>query len=163
MDIVLMRHGRAVERGRQEGPDEQRPLTTEGIKRLRRALPGMCQVVQRIDRVVTSPLLRSRQTAEVIADGYSVQLTELDALAPGGDPQVITRWLAKQHDEVLLLVGHEPDLGRLASWYLTGSRESFLAMRKGAICQIHFAARPGPAQGELRLLLTAGQLRQIAR
>lgn len=163
MDIILMRHGRAAERGSHAGPDEQRPLTSDGFKRLKRALPGLLQVVPPIERVVTSPLLRACQTAEVVAEGISVPLKELAALAPGGDPQVITHWLARQHDEVLLLVGHEPDLGHLASWYLTGSSESFLPLKKGAICMLHFAGKPAAAKGELRLLFTSGQLRRMAR
>jgi phosphohistidine phosphatase len=156
-----MRHGRAVVRGSHEGADEQRPLTSDGLKRLRRALPGLLKVVPHIGRVVTSPLLRARQTAEVVAKGCSVPLRESAALAPGADPQTITGWLARQHDEVLLLVGHEPDLGRLASWYLTGSDESFLPLKKGAICVIHFAGKPAAAKGELRLLFTSGQLRRM--
>lgn len=163
MEIVLMRHGRAAERGSHEGPDEQRPLTTDGRKRLRRALPGLLQVIPQIGQVVTSPLLRAHQTAELVADGYAVPLRELSALAPGGDIQQITRWLARQRDEVLLLVGHEPDLGRLASWFLTGSSESFLPLKKGAVCMIHFDDKPAMARGELRLLFTSGQLRRMGQ
>lgn len=159
MDIVLMRHGRAIERGTE--PDEQRGLTTDGIKRLGRALPGLRQVVPRIDRVVTSPLLRARQTADMVAEGYAIPVAEMAALSPGGDPREITRWLSRHEGEVFLLVGHEPDLGRLASWYLTGSSESFLPLKKGAICLIHFEGKPAPTKGELRLLFTAGQLRRI--
>jgi phosphohistidine phosphatase len=162
MDIVLMRHGRSTVRSSHVGADEQRPLTADGLKRLKQALPGMRQVSPHIDRVVTSPLVRARQTAEVVAEGYSVPLKELTALAPGGEPQAITHWLARQHDQVLLLVGHEPDIGRLASWYLTGSSESFLPMKKGAICLIHFAGKPAAAKGELRLLFTSSQLRRMA-
>ncbi len=160
MDIVLMRHGRAIERG--SGPDEQRVLTPDGIKRLGRALPGLHQVVPHIDQVVTSPLQRARQTADLVAEGYGIPVTELAALSPGGDTRAITRWLARREGDVFLLVGHEPDLGRLASWYLTGSSESFLPLKKGAICLIHFEGKPAPTKGELRLLFTAGQLRRIA-
>jgi len=161
MDIILMRHGRSGQRGSHEGPDEERPLTPDGLKRLKRALPGLLQVVPHIGRVVSSPLLRARQTAEVVAAGYAVPLEELAALAPGGASQALSRWLARQHDEALLLVGHEPDLGQLASWYLTGSHESFLPLKKGAICMIHFDGKPAAAQGELRLLLTSAQLRRM--
>lgn len=162
MDIVLMRHGRAAQRGGHEGPDEQRPLTSGGLKKLRRAMAGLRKVVPHLERVVTSPLLRARQTAEVVAEGYAVPLKEVASLAPGNEPQAITRWLARQHDNVILMVGHEPDLGRLASWYLTGSSESFLPMKKGAICMIHFDGKPAAARGELRLLFTARQLRTLA-
>lgn len=161
MDIILMRHGRAAERGSHSGPDEQRPLTSDGIKRLQRAMPGLRQVVPRIDRVLTSPLLRARQTAEAVAEVYDVPLKELHVLAPGSEPALISRWLARQKEEVLLLVGHEPDLGRLASWFLTGSDESFLPLKKGAISMIHFDGKPAAAKGELRLLFTSGQLRRM--
>lgn len=162
MDIILMRHGRSAPRGSHEGPDDERPLTRDGSRRVKQALPGLRQAVPHIDRVVTSPLLRARQTAELVAEGCSVPMKELATLAPGGDPLAITHWLARQSDEVLVLVGHEPDLGHLASWYLTGSTVSFLPMKKGAICMIHFDGKPAAAQGELRLLLTAGQLRRMA-
>lgn len=161
MDIILMRHGRATERGSHTGPDEQRLLTGDGLKRLQRAMPGLRRVVPHVDRVVTSPLLRARQTAELVAALYAVPLEEQHVLAPGSEPSIINRWLARQHDAVLLLAGHEPDLGRLASWYLTGSDESFLPLKKGAICMIHFDGKPTAARGELRLLFTAGQLRRM--
>ncbi len=161
MDVILMRHGRAAERGAFFGRDEARPLTSDGIKRLRQALPGLAKVVPRIDRVVTSPLLRAHQTAEVVVGAYAAPLEALALLAPGGELQAISQWLGVQKDEVLLLVGHEPDLGRLASWFLTGSDESFLPMKKGAICLLHFNGKPAAAKGELRQLFTAGQLRRI--
>lgn len=162
MEVILMRHGRAAERGAFAGRDEERPLTDDGIRRLRRALPGLLSIVPHLDRVVSSPLLRAWQTAAVVADGYSLPLEELPALAPGSGPEVLTEWLARQSDGMLLLVGHEPDLGRLASWYLTGSDESFLPMKKGAICLLHFEGKPAAAQGELRMLFTSGQLRRLA-
>lgn len=162
MDVILMRHGRAGQRGDPQ-TDAQRPLTAEGRERLRRALPGLHQLVPHIERVVSSPLLRARQTAEVVAERYRCPLSELAALAPGGEPAAVTRWLGEQRAQTLLLVGHEPDLGRLASWYLTGSEESFLTMKKGAIGLIHFDGKPAVAGGELRLWLTAGQLSRLAR
>lgn len=161
MEILLMRHGRAGQRS-DEQDDALRPLTGDGVKRLKKALPGLHRVVPRLDRVVTSPLLRARQTAQLVAEDYGVPLKELTALSPGGDHQALTRWLGRQRDEVVLLVGHEPDLGRLASGYLTGSRDSFVPLKKGAICQIHFTDKPAVAQGELRLLFTAGQLRRLS-
>lgn len=161
MDILLMRHGRAAERDTFHGPDEQRPLTTAGRTRLKRALPGLRQLVPRIDQVISSPLLRARQTAELVLEQFPAVSSEVAELAPGGDPQKLTRWLARQRSEIVLLVGHEPDLGQLASWYLTGSRESFMPMKKGAICLLRFSGTPRAAQGELRLWISAGQLRRL--
>lgn len=163
MDIILMRHGRAAERGSHTGPDEERPLTGDGIKRLQRAMPGLRKVVPRVDQVATSPLLRARQTAELVGKAYATEPEEQPLLAPGSALQAIGRWLARQKGEVVLLVGHEPDLGRLASWFLTGSEESFLPLKKGAICLIHFTGKPSIAKGELRLFFSAGQLRRMAR
>src|SRR5512138_3411329 len=99
MDIILMRHGRSAPRGSHEGPDDERPLTRDGSRRVKHALPGLHQAVPHIDRVVTSPLLRARQTAELVAEGCSVPMKELATLAPGGDPLAITHWLARQSDE----------------------------------------------------------------
>lgn len=164
MDLILMRHGRAEEReafARSGQEDGLRPLTEAGRKRLRRSLPGLRLAAPNIELVVTSPLLRARQTAEVVLEGVKVPLQELSALAPGGEHGEVNRWLRKQKAEVVLLVGHEPDLGSLASWYLTGSGESFIPLKKGAICLLRFAGKPAAADGELQLLLTASQLRRF--
>lgn len=166
MEIILLRHGRAEDRlafAKSGQEDRLRPLTPAGTKRLRRALPGLRGVVPAIDLLVTSPLLRARQTAEVLLEGYPVPLQELPALAPGGERREVNRWLARQRAGVVLLVGHEPDLGSLASWYLTGSGESFMPLKKGALCLIRFNGQPAAAQGSLQLLLTSSQLRQLAK
>lgn len=162
MELILMRHGRAEERvefargGHLD--DGLRPLTEPGRKRLRRALPGLQRAIPRLELLVTSPLLRARQTATVIQEAFALPLTELAALSPGEGREEITSWLGKQQAEVVMLVGHEPELGALASWYLTGSEESFLPLKKGGICWLHFDGNPAAAQGKLQLLLSGGQL-----
>lgn len=166
MKLILMRHGRAEERlafARNGGKDDaSRPLTDDGRKRLYRSITGLKQMVPTIDLVVTSPLLRAQQTAEIVAEHYSSPLLQLDALAPGGEFGVVVRWLGQQVAEVVLLVGHEPDLGMLASWFLTGARVSFIPMKKGAIVQLGFAGKPAAEQGELQLLLSNAQLRNLS-
>jgi len=165
MKLILMRHGRAEERlaFAQNGnnDDALRPLTDEGRRRLRRSLSGLEVVAPSIDLVVTSPLLRARQTAEIVVEHFPSPLQQLDALAQGGDFNAITRWLGRQKAEVILLVGHEPDLGALASWFLTGSMESFIPLKKGAIIQLSFAGRVAAQKGELQLLLSSAQLRSL--
>jgi phosphohistidine phosphatase len=165
MDLILMRHGRAEERlefAKNNKDDARRPLTEEGRKRLSRSLPGLQQLVTKIDLVVTSPLLRARQTAELVVEKIPAPLQEISTLAPGGDFQEITRWLGRQKAGVMLLVGHEPDLGALASWYLTGSEESFITLKKGGVVVLRFSGKPAPATGSLQMLLSSAQLRQLA-
>jgi len=166
MKLILMRHGRAEERlafARNGGRDDAlRPLTGDGRKRLHRSMTGLKQMVPTIDLVVTSPLLRAQQTAEIVVEHYSSPLQQLDALAPGGEFDAVASWLGQQVAEVVLLVGHEPDLGALASWFLTGSRVSFIPMKKGAIVQLGYAGKPAAGQGDLQLLLSSAQLRSLS-
>ena len=117
-----------------------------------------------IDLVLTSPLVRARDTATLLAAGLKPKpaIVEVESLAPGGRHQVVVEAIkthAKQHRR-LALVGHEPDLGELAA-RLLGARGT-VQFKKGAICAIDVdGATPG-GPGTLRWLLTPRALRALA-
>ena len=162
MKVVLIRHARAEPR-RLLQRDRARALTEDGRRRQRKAAKGLKAVLPDITQLASSPLLRARQTAEIIAAEYpEASRHTLPALAPGGAPRDSLTWLREQApDAVVALVGHEPDLGRLAGWLLTGRHAGFLSFKKGAAALIEFDATPRAGGGVLQWLLTAALLADL--
>jgi phosphohistidine phosphatase len=115
------------------------------------------------DVILTSPLVRARQTAEALASGLRVPPPVINApsLAPGGTHNAIVDELAKQSHrrKRMAVVGHEPGIGELAA-RLLGLRKP-VEFKKGAICRIDVTALPPTGPGQLRWLLTPRMLRKI--
>ncbi|MGZ8496753.1 MAG: phosphohistidine phosphatase SixA [Candidatus Binatia bacterium] len=116
MNLYLMRHGIAVaadDLGIIQ--DKERPLTGKGIKRMRRAARGLRRLEIEFDGILTSPLLRARQTADIVAAalGMESRLEEITELAPESSVQHLIFGLTRYQDrDHLLLVGHQPLLGQ---------------------------------------------------
>ena len=115
MKVILVRHAAAIERGG-DVPDERRYLTPEGRASFRRTARTMAKRGVAPDLILTSPLLRSVQTADILAEtlAYSGPLEAVEELAPGFDLHRLERVLGR-YPQVgeLVLVGHEPDLSDL--------------------------------------------------
>lgn len=162
-ELYLIRHGVAAERGPEWPDDAKRPLTEEGIARMKKAARGLKRLDVRLDVVVSSPLVRARQTAEVVAGVFDEMspLVLTTSLAPGGRYADLLADLQKQvrHTRIAL-VGHEPDLGRLAA-RLAGSRRAF-EFKKGAVCRIDVDALPPERSGTMRWFLPQSILRRIS-
>jgi phosphohistidine phosphatase len=165
IELYLVRHGLSAERGPKYPDDRLRPLTPAGVKKFAESVPGLEALNVAIDVVLTSPLVRARDTATLLAAGLSPKpaIVELEALAPGGRHQAIVDAI-KTHSKRqrrIALVGHEPDLGELAA-RLLGAR-GMVQFKKGAICAIDVdGATPG-GPGTLRWFLTPRALRALAR
>lgn len=159
--LYLVRHGIAEERGPAWPDDTLRPLTERGQKRFARAAAGFVRLEDAPDLILTSPLVRARQTAELLslaADGVSVE--RMDALSPDGPAAAILAKLRRTGAERVALVGHEPDLGHLAAILLGASRP--LPFKKGGICRIDVEWRR-EAKGTLVWFLSPAALRRLER
>ena len=162
LELYLIRHGVAAERGKEWPDDSKRPLTPDGIARLRKSARGLNELGIGFDQIVTSPLVRTRQTADVFAEELTDHppVATADALAPAGSSasviQEITRHARKAR---VALVGHEPNLGELAA-QLIGARTP-LEFKKGGICRIDFDMLPPKGGGMLRWFLTPKMLRRL--
>ena len=162
VELLLLRHGIAEERC-PERVDGERALTAVGRSRTRAVAERLVRLGLGCDKLVTSPLVRARQTAEIVvlagllAEGSpSVRVDA--ALAPGGDPLPLVaefQRAASAHTRLqrLALVGHEPDLGALAA-QLIGAPEGAIVLKKAGIALLLL----GPGRGQLKLLMAPRQL-----
>lgn len=158
----LVRHAIAEARGAAWPDDTQRPLSAEGVRRMKRAVRGLVALDVELDVIVSSPLVRARQTAEILSRGLRGRpdVIELPELAPGLAPATTARSLAAATDAAsLAIVGHEPDLGSMAAW-LVGATQP-IAFKKGAICRIDVSRWPPQPHSRLIWFATPKMLRSI--
>ena len=168
-----MRHGIAADLG--EGgiiKDEDRPLTPEGRVRIKQGAAGLRELGLKFNVILTSPLLRCRQTAEAVAEVLDLQhrFKIMESLAPGGafatgeggHAEIFLELGAYQFDRALL-VGHMPDLSEVASYLLTGNRNLNIEFKKGSLCAIEVTSIPPRGPGLLRYLLTPKQMRVLGK
>jgi phosphohistidine phosphatase len=163
LELYLIRHGVAAERGEEYPDDAKRPLTSGGITRLRKEAKALDALNVGFDHIIASPLVRTRQTAEVFAETLKSKpsISTSDALAPAGAPTAVIQELGKHMRKGrIALVGHEPNIGELAA-RLIGARLP-MEFKKGAICRIDFEVLPPKGMGRLRWFLTPRMLREIA-
>jgi len=163
-ELYFVRHGLAEERGDAWPDDTKRPLTEEGMSRLRKAVKGLAGMGVSIDVVLTSPLVRARQTADILAGGLDPRpsIVNIDSLAPAGSYAAVLADLEKHSRKCrLALVGHEPMLGELAA-RLIGSRHP-IEFKKGGVCRLDVEDLPPAGPGDLRWLLTPKILRALKK
>lgn len=162
LELYLVRHGIAAARGDEFPDDSKRPLTSEGIALLRKQAKALDALGIGFDHIITSPLVRTKQTADVFTEFLASKpsISSSDSLAPAGSPAGVFQELAKHARKGrIALVGHEPNLGELAA-RLIGSKTP-LGFKKGGICRIDFEVLPPKGVGHLRWFITPKMLRKI--
>jgi phosphohistidine phosphatase len=163
VELYLVRHAVAAPRGSDWPDDAVRPLTPDGAAKFRKAAAGLAAFGVQIDLILTSPLVRCRQTADLLAAGLpgKPRIQAIDSLAPGaGHARLIAEVARVARRARIALVGHEPDIGVLAG-KLLGTRRS-LEFRKGAVCRIDVDALPPGGPGRLRWFATPRMLRRLS-
>lgn len=165
MRVILFRHGPAGTRNASRWPDDaDRPLTPAGESKSHRAAAGLRNIEKNVDRIMTSPLKRAERTARIVGEELGVDCVEThEALAPGGGhAKVIEAVNGHPHGETIVLVGHEPDLGRLAA-HLLFKDGSALPLKKAGACSIRFDGAARAGSGMLEWLLPPRLLRRATR
>ncbi len=160
--LYLIRHAVAEDRGEDWPDDTKRPLTSKGEAKMREVIAGLASMDPQIEDVLTSPLVRAKQTADLLLEGLlpAPRLSIVPALAPGGSPQQVAEALSGHAGATAIaIVGHEPGLGDLAAW-LCGAKTPF-AFKKGGICRIDVVKLPPTGSGELRWFATPKMLRGL--
>jgi phosphohistidine phosphatase len=151
--VYFLRHGVAAKRGEWTGDDDLRPLTDEGRAALARAAGAIARLEIAPAAIVTSPLVRARQTAEIVGEALGVADVVVDdgRLAPGFDARRLTAVLADHvgsaADEIMV-VGHEPDFSRTIGELGGGA----VACKKGSLARVDLSDRTVP-RGTLVWLL----------
>ena len=163
-ELYVIRHGLAEERGDAWPDDTKRPLTGDGMSQLRKAARGLARLGVSVEVVLSSPFVRARQTAEIIAAGLDPRpsLVNVDSLAPDSTYAAVVADLEKHARKTrIAIVGHEPAIGELAA-RLIGSRHP-IEFKKGAVCRIDVDHLPPAGPGDLRWLLTPKILRALKK
>ena len=167
MDLYVLRHGVAEDRGGSGcRSDGERPLTAKGVRRMARQVRGLRSLEVSIDVVLTSPLVRAVQTAEIVHEGLRVTggLVTSNALAPGGSPSQLISNLATGYSSTgdVMVVGHEPYLSSLISILTTGDPEPVVRLRKGALCKVRVPAPRYGRCGWIEWSMTPKQMMSLA-
>ena len=155
--LYFLRHGKAAPRATWEGEDGLRPLTPEGEALMRREAKGLRRLGLAPDVIITSPLVRARQTAEIAAEalGARDRLVEDARLAHGFDARCLERLAAERPEAAeLMVVGHEPEFSATIAELIGGG---FVDMKKGGLARVDVGG-PGLEDGVLAWLLTPSQL-----
>jgi len=166
MNLYILRHGIAADAGAGFEHDSERPLTSEGERKLWRITEAMAALELSFDLILSSPYLRARQTAEIVAESLDAEkLLELcDELTPDGSAEELVRVIngRKPQPDSVLLVGHEPYLSELVSLLITGATRCSVALKKGGLCKLAVASLKAGNCAELEWLLTPKQLGMMA-
>ncbi len=165
MQLVVIRHAIAQERDEfaPTGRDDSlRPRTAKGEAKMKKAAAGLREVVPSIDVLAASPYIRAQQTAQIVAAEYDgVRVETTSSLEPESAMEEFAEWLRRQRGETVAVVGHEPHLGTLVTWLMTGIEESRVPLKKGAAVSLEFPALPTSGTGRLQWALTASQLGRL--
>jgi phosphohistidine phosphatase len=165
--LYILRHAIAAERGAGGfAKDSDRPLTPEGRQKLRRVARAMTKLELDIELIVSSPFVRARQTAELAADALHLRekLQFSDHLTPQGKPEDLIEELKhlRPGPDGVLLVGHEPYLGKLVSLLVTGTPDLSLTLKKAGLCKLTLTGLTAGRCAILEWLLTPKQLGLMA-
>ena len=165
MRLVLMRHGEAGEADPTRWPgDRERPLTDAGRREHARVAGALRRMGVTFDRILTSPLARARETADITARAYGgVPVPEpSELLGDRAEPARTLAGLAAVDAERLLCVGHEPTLSRLAALLISRDGSARVEMRKSGIAVIDCAGPAVSGRGTLRLHLRPDEITRLA-
>lgn len=169
MNLYFLRHGIAVDLGDPRVQnDSERFLTAKGIKRMRRAAKGLRALAISFDAILSSPAVRARQTADLVAGELALEakVQEISGLAPESTVDQLIFSLTRYQDlEHILLVGHEPLLTKSIAFLLTGEKKSPLTLdlKKAGICHLTIDHVPPSEPGTLHFCLTPKLLRQLGK
>ena len=166
MKLYVIRHAIAVDEGTSDHEsDSERPLTDKGRKKMRQIAKGLRNLGVEFDLILSSPYVRARETAEILADVFKMkkQLAFSDNLMPMAEPNLLITELNENHSvDSLALVGHEPHLSSFIGLLATESTKIDLTLKKGGVCHLTADNLHHEHHATLEWLLTPGILVEIA-
>ncbi len=139
MKVYFLRHGLASDREQWQGDDFERPLTDEGREKMAREAKALAKLGIALDAIITSPLVRAKQTAEIVADRLKLhnRLKKDERLSPGFDAEQLRLVLQDHTDaDAIMLVGHEPDFSATIEHIVGGAK---IDLKKGGLACVDLA------------------------
>ena len=165
MDVILIRHAKAGNRDPNSWPDDdERPLTAEGQVEHRAVMRAAKKMGVKFDFLVTSPLKRARESADIVGQVYRwAEEPQVAAeIGHGYSVAAVVKLLAKfPPDSRVALVGHEPDFSGLATALIGGKTGLGIQLKKSGIAGVRFEGPAEAGTGTLLFLLKPSQLRKI--
>ncbi len=165
MILYIVRHGVAVPHGAPGIAENDRPLTEDGVRKMKKNAEGLKRLGVAPEAIWSSPLPRALQTAEIVRDAFEKKppLRTVEALAPEGSrAEVYSEIRRHGKAEGLMLVGHQPSLGEIAGEIAWGSPEHYVELRKGGACALEIQEIGTRLRGTLLWLLTPALLKTVA-
>jgi phosphohistidine phosphatase SixA len=151
LQLFLLRHADAGDPEAWRGDDDARPLSEKGERQAERLGTFLAEIAFRPDAIVTSPKLRARRTAEIVAEALGVGVRVDDRLGSGVGPDTVDAILAEVgRPERPIFVGHDPDFSQLLAWL---AQADGVTMKKGALARIDVKGRVADGRGALRWLV----------
>jgi len=165
---MIVRHADAGDAGdfsKSGQPDSARPLSSKGRQQIADAAKGLVKLLPSTNMIVSSPYVRAVQTAAELKDVYNPIAEEITStLEPGARPETFEKWL-QQHSRhgIVIAVGHEPNLGMLATWFVAGVLDARMDMKKSGACLIEFEGAARKGEGFLRWLMGPDALKALGQ
>lgn len=166
--LLILRHAIALDRDEAASlglGDAERPLTEKGQRRMTQVASGLSRMVEKPALILSSPLLRARQTAEILAARYAgMDIDIVEELSPGTPAPHLLKLI--KHQQVagpLVLVGHEPDLSLFTALLLCGKERGFVQLKKAGAALLEFEHRIDSGEAWLQWLLQPKHLRHYAK
>jgi len=165
LELIILRHGEAGARVPVASKDSERSLSEVGRREVEEVARSLKSLKLEIDHIVTSPLARSLETAQVVAKelNRSKDLEIWDELKPEGDRAALYERLKRlKQESSVLLVGHEPYLSFLISDLISGNTRARIVLKKAGMAKVSVSELTPRASGELRWLLTPRQIKKLS-
>ena len=167
MDVIVVRHGVAMDRDEAAAhaiSEEDRPLTPKGRRRMKSAAKGLADLASGAEILFSSSYLRAIQTAKILRRALDddIGYKEISALLPHAEPADLARVLSEEPTlPCVMVVGHEPHLGRFIGWSLAGQAKQVALLEKGGACLLRFEGAPCASGGELVWLMSSKLLKRV--
>lgn len=167
MNLYIVRHAIAIPRGTAGYDDDsQRPLTDAGRKKMKKIVDGLRQLHIELDAIVSSPYVRARDTAMILAKELNMKdkVSLSDSLIPPGNFESLVNEIREKYDvENLALVGHEPMLSSLVSWLSTGNTAMKVVLKKGGVAYLSSENLYEQGRATLQWLLTPALMVELSK
>lgn len=161
LELYVIRHGPAGKSIEDESMDDGRPLKKKGKDKMKDIAKGLKELKICFDTVLTSPLLRSKESAEIVNEycGNDKEVTVTELLSPGSSYTNLIKFLNKLKDSKrIAIVGHEPFLSGFVSYCLSNNKNSLMNLKKGGVLMVEVDEVIKPGKCVLSWLMEPGHL-----